>query len=134
MPEIVLEHVLLRLTPDRRYWCCFFNRINKKNGNPFNSEQVKAIRDNMEDHLRFLRGAGSGKAATICAKVAFLNQIKSVSEKDLYSDIYKEMLARNEWTSRKIPCVQDWYEERYVSFDFQEFSIKVSTKFHNDEN
>ncbi|CCF16735.1 uvrD/REP helicase family protein [Brevibacillus laterosporus GI-9] len=57
----------------------FFEAIEKIKGNPFNENQVEAIRYNMEKHLQIIAGAGSGKTETICAKVAYLIQMKKVN-------------------------------------------------------
>ncbi|WP_341282072.1 UvrD-helicase domain-containing protein [Paenibacillus sp. FSL H8-0537] len=59
--------------------CNFFEAIEKIKGNHFNDNQVEAIRYDMEKHLQIIAGAGSGKTETICAKVAFLVQMKQVN-------------------------------------------------------
>ncbi|MCR8659178.1 UvrD-helicase domain-containing protein [Paenibacillus endoradicis] len=59
--------------------CNFFEVIEKIKGNPFNENQVEAIRYDMEKHLQIIAGAGSGKTETICAKVAYLIQMKKVN-------------------------------------------------------
>ncbi|SFM42237.1 DNA helicase-2 / ATP-dependent DNA helicase PcrA [Paenibacillus sp. 1_12] len=59
--------------------CNFFEAIEKIKGNPFNDNQVEAIRYDMEKHLQIIAGAGSGKTETICAKVAYLIQMKKVN-------------------------------------------------------
>lgn len=56
----------------------FFDQIEKIKGNPFNSNQVQAIRYNMEKNLRIIAGAGSGKTETICAKTAYLMSMENV--------------------------------------------------------
>lgn len=58
--------------------CNFFEAIEKIKGNPFNENQVDAIRYDMQKHLQIIAGAGSGKTETICAKVAYLIQMKKV--------------------------------------------------------
>ncbi len=61
----------------------FFTLMQRKNdGNPFNDDQIKAIREN-HSHLRILAGAGSGKTQTICAKAVYLNAIESVDYRDI---------------------------------------------------
>ncbi|GKS10867.1 DNA helicase [Paenibacillus chitinolyticus] len=57
----------------------FFEITEKIKGNPFNTNQVEAIRYDMEKHLQIIAGAGSGKTETICAKVAYLIQMKKVN-------------------------------------------------------
>ncbi|WP_435924449.1 UvrD-helicase domain-containing protein [Paenibacillus sp. DYY-L-2] len=57
----------------------FFEIAEKIKGNPFNENQVEAIRYGMEKHLQIIAGAGSGKTETICAKVAYLIQMKNVN-------------------------------------------------------
>ncbi|MEC0244162.1 UvrD-helicase domain-containing protein [Paenibacillus dokdonensis] len=57
----------------------FFEIAEKIKGNPFNDNQVEAIRYNMEKHLQIIAGAGSGKTETICAKVAYLIQMKKAN-------------------------------------------------------
>lgn len=59
--------------------CSFFEAIEKIKGNPFNENQVEAIRYDMQKHLQIIAGAGSGKTETICAKVAYLIQMKNVN-------------------------------------------------------
>lgn len=59
--------------------CNFFEAIEKIKGNPFNENQVEAIRYDMEKQLQIIAGAGSGKTETICAKVAYLIQMKNVN-------------------------------------------------------
>ncbi|MED1746651.1 UvrD-helicase domain-containing protein [Brevibacillus borstelensis] len=59
--------------------CSFFEAIEKIKGNPFNENQVEAIRFDMQKHLQIIAGAGSGKTETICAKVAYLIQMKNVN-------------------------------------------------------
>ena len=59
--------------------CNFFEAIEKITRNPFNENQVEAIRYELEKHLQIIAGAGSGKTETICAKVAYLIQMKNVN-------------------------------------------------------
>ncbi|WP_289137733.1 UvrD-helicase domain-containing protein [uncultured Brevibacillus sp.] len=59
--------------------CSFFEAIEKIKGNPFNENQVEAIRYDKEKHLQIIAGAGSGKTETICGKVAYLIQMKNVN-------------------------------------------------------
>lgn len=57
----------------------FFDHIEKIKGNPFNHNQVEAIRYSMDKNLRIIAGAGSGKTETICAKTAYLMTMKNVA-------------------------------------------------------
>ncbi|QTH44021.1 ATP-dependent helicase [Cohnella sp. LGH] len=56
----------------------FFDHMEKIKGNPFNKDQVEAIRYTMDKNLRIIAGAGSGKTETICAKTAYLMTMESV--------------------------------------------------------
>ncbi|WP_411347114.1 ATP-dependent helicase [Paenibacillus sp. WLX2291] len=57
----------------------FFDHIERIKGNAFNTNQVLAIRYNMQQNLRIIAGAGSGKTETICAKTAYLMLMEGVS-------------------------------------------------------
>ncbi|UOK62225.1 UvrD-helicase domain-containing protein [Paenibacillus sp. OVF10] len=56
----------------------FFDHIEQIKGNPFNQNQVEAIRYPLERSLRIIAGAGSGKTETICAKTAYLTTMENV--------------------------------------------------------
>ncbi len=58
----------------------FFDHIEKIKGNSFNSQQLSAVRYRMEQNLRIIAGAGSGKTETICAKAAYLIMMESVPQ------------------------------------------------------
>lgn len=48
--------------------------------NDFNAQQLEAIRYPMDQHLRIIAGAGSGKTETICTKAAYLYRIENVKQ------------------------------------------------------
>jgi len=56
----------------------FFDHIEKIKGNPFNQNQIEAIRYQMDKNLRIIAGAGSGKTETICAKTAYLMTMENI--------------------------------------------------------
>lgn len=84
--EIIIENNQSNTRPisDLDEDSSFFEFLLPKNGNnPFNTDQINAIRYDMEKHLRIIAGAGSGKTQTICAKAAYLNMMQNVPEKKI---------------------------------------------------
>lgn len=57
--------------------------VKNNKGKSFNSEQIEAIRYNMDKNLRIIAGAGSGKTQTICAKAAYISLTKMAKEKEI---------------------------------------------------
>ena len=59
----------------------FVKKIERINGNPFDTEQANAINYNFSKNLRLI--AGAGKTATICALAAKLVEVDGINEKDI---------------------------------------------------
>ncbi|GMX67457.1 ATP-dependent helicase [Paenibacillus elgii] len=94
----------------------FFEEIEKIKGNPFNNNQVEAIRYDMKKHLQIIAGAGSGKTETICAKVAYLIQMRNVDPKRICMVTFTRKAA-------------DEMKERVNQFLGTESDVNVNT-FH----
>ncbi|EPY7708930.1 MULTISPECIES: ATP-dependent helicase [Bacillus] len=97
----------------------FFEFLKPKNdNNDFNREQVEAIRYNMQNNLRIIAGAGSGKTQTICAKAAYLVMMK---------DIPEEKVAMVTFTKK----AAEEMRERVISFLEEERTRVAIGTFHS---
>ncbi|USK30831.1 ATP-dependent helicase [Bacillus sp. CMF21] len=91
----------------------FFEYLKPKNdNNDFNFEQIEAIRYKMNNHLRIIAGAGSGKTQTICAKAAYFVMMNNVRQ---------EKIAMFTFTNK----AAEEMEERVKDF-LEEGKIKIS--------
>ncbi|MBC2596646.1 ATP-dependent helicase [Bacillus velezensis] len=97
----------------------FFEFLLPKNDhNPFNADQINAIRYNMNKHLRIIAGAGSGKTQTICAKATYLTMMENVPEDKIAMITFTKKAATE-------------MEKRIKMFsDKENCKIKIGT-FHN---